>query len=49
MTVAEGGQGFQERVKSLFPPQYQAEAMNENLTPEGMKELISRYEKAAKA
>jgi hypothetical protein len=47
MTVAEGGEGFKDRVNQLFPEPYRAEALNENLTPEGMEELISRYREAA--
>lgn len=48
MAVAEGGAGFRERVRALIPEKYQAEAFNENLTPEGMQELIRRYNEAAK-
>lgn len=49
VTVAEGGPAFRERVRALFPEKYQSEAFNENLTPEGMRDLIQRYEKTAKA
>lgn len=47
VAVAEGGAGFRERVRGLIPERYQAEALNENLTPEGMRELIRRYRDAA--
>jgi hypothetical protein len=49
VAVAEGGEGFQQRIDAIIPAPYRAEARNENLTPEGMKELIRRYEEATKA
>lgn len=47
VAVAEGGAGFRDRVRSLIPERYQADALDENLTPEGMNELIHRYRDAA--
>jgi hypothetical protein len=49
VAVAEGGEGFQDRVNAIIPERYRAEARNENLTEEGMRELIRRYDEAAEA
>jgi hypothetical protein len=48
ITVAEGGEGYRERVRALIPAPYVEQAYNASLTPEGMRELIRRYEEAAK-
>jgi hypothetical protein len=48
ITVAEGGEGYRDRVQKLIPPPYTEEAYNASLTPEGMQELIRRYDEAAK-
>ena len=48
IVVAEGGEGYRERVRKLIPPPYTEQAYNASLTPEGMRELIRRYDEAAK-
>jgi hypothetical protein len=48
ITVAEGGEGYRERVQKLIPAPYTEQAYNASLTPEGMKELIRRYGEAAR-
>ena len=45
--VAEGGQDYQRRVRELIPAPYTEQAYNASLTPEGMRELIRRYDEAA--
>jgi hypothetical protein len=47
--VAEGGENYRERVRALIPAQYVEQAYNASLTPEDMRELIRRYEEAAKS
>lgn len=49
IAVAEATEtvNFRERVAQMFPPEYQEQAVNEFLTPEGMNELRRRYDAAA--
>jgi hypothetical protein len=45
--VAEGGEGYPERVREIIPPQYQEQAFNALIDPEDMRDLRSRFEDAA--
>ncbi|BCB78642.1 hypothetical protein GCM10022251_59790 [Phytohabitans flavus] len=44
--VAEGGEGFQDRVREIIPPPYQEAALQELLDEDQMRDLRERFDKA---